>query len=172
MDNLLSIILPMIREIKLFDFFTDNELNQLLSDSEIEVFQAGERIVTQDDISQYLFAVLAGKAEISVTSLNENVFIRTIGKGEVFGETAIFSSEKRIANVTSIGHTTVLKIHKTSIFQFIQKCPKGGIKLLMCIISSLINKLKKANMEIAIEKQSEMNLDKIDPLIREIIEEN
>ncbi len=164
--------IPKIKTVKLFQYLSNDELENLLEAGEIVSYAPDEKIINQGDVSQYLFAVLKGGVNVSITNLGEEVSVSTIGKGEMFGEAAIFIGEKRTANVTSSEDTVVLRIHKADLLTFIKQFPNAGIKILMLVVSGLLRKLREANFEIAFEKQSYSELDDIDPMIKNIIDDS
>ncbi|MFW6332954.1 MAG: cyclic nucleotide-binding domain-containing protein [Thermodesulfobacteriota bacterium] len=164
--------LDRIKEIKMFKYLNPEDLNLLLGEAEVVHYAPGDQIISQGGLSEYLFVVLAGSVEVSIQDdKGKSVFVCKIDREDVFGEGAIFISQKRTASVTSAEPSTMLRIHRADILYFIKQRPKGGIKLLMLIINSLLNKLRKANLEIVLEKGSDINLDNIDPLIREIMDQ-
>jgi len=160
-----------IKNVKLFQYLSDDELGSLLEAGEIVTFGPEEKIISQGDVSQYLFAVMEGGVKVSITNLGEEVSGSTVGKGEMFGEAAIVIGEKRTANVTSSENTVALRIHKAELLTFIKNCPNAGIKILMLVINGLLRKLREANFEIAFEKQSYAELEDIDPMIKNIIDD-
>jgi hypothetical protein len=62
-----------------------------------------------------------------------------------------------------------LRIHKSDLLRFIKDYPKSGNKVLMMIILSLLKKLKKANQELAYEKQAEIDFNYADTLIQDFL---
>lgn len=163
--------LDQIKEIKMFKYLNPEDLDLLLGEAEVVHFAKGESIISQGGTSEYLFVVLAGSVEVSIQDNGNSIFVCKIDQEDVFGEGAIFISQKRTASVNSAEDATMLRIHRSDILYFIKKRPKGGIKVLMLIINSLLNKLRKANLEIVLEKGSDINLENIDPLIREIMDQ-
>lgn len=163
--------LSMIRNVKMMRYLSDDELMALLTQSEIVQFRKGDRIIVEGDNSEYLYAVLEGSVYVSMSSDAEEVFIREMGAFEVFGEAAIFSTEKRTAHVTSSGNTVVLRIHRADILSFFKAHQNGGIKILMFIISGLLKKLKQTNQEMIMDRESEeVGLDDIDTLLEDIMD--
>jgi len=161
--------MPKLQKIKMFQCLPEADLKILLAESEVLYCKKGEKIISQGDLSHNFYAIIHGSVLVSVTDKDEEVVINTITEGEMFGEAAIFIGEKRTANVTSSEETIALQIHKADMLSFIKNYPKAGIKILMYVISGLLTKLKDANLEIVIEKQSNVELDDIDPMIQEII---
>ena len=159
-----------IKNIRRFVWLNDNELKIMLKGAKVITYQPGENILSQGDESPHFYAILEGSIDISVKNMDEEVYISTIPGGDIFGEAAIFSTEKRIANVIAGDTTKVVRIHRANILSFIKNNPRSGIKFLMLIINSLLKKLRTSNMEMLLEKQTDdVGLEEIDPLIREII---
>jgi CRP-like cAMP-binding protein len=160
-----------IKKSKIFRYLGEEDLKALLSEAEIVEYPKGYRIISQGEISEYLYVVMSGSVDVTVDDLSQDIYICKIEADDVFGEAAIFMTEKRTANVVAAEDCVVVRIHRADILFFIKKHSRGGIKILMLIIDSLLNKLRSANMEIVLEKQSYINLDNIDPLIRDIMVE-
>lgn len=168
-NNTMERYMPQIKKIRMFQYLSDDDLKNLLVGGEVVVYKKGDTIISQGDISQFLFGVLSGQVDVSITNLGNEVQVSTISDGDVFGEAAIFIGEKRTANVTCQEETVVLRIHKADLLSFIKNYPHAGIKILMLVINGLLKKLGEASFEIAFEKHAYAELDDIDPLIQEII---
>ncbi len=52
---------------------------------------------------------------------------------------------------------------------FIKHNPRAGVKILMFIMKSLLDKLRDTNVMFILERQSDIQLEDIDPLIQEIM---
>jgi len=158
--------------VDMFRYLSEKEMKDLLSVSEAVSYEPGEVIVCQGDISDYLFAVIEGSTEVSVRELSrEDVIISSIRAGEVFGETAIFTREERTATVTAVEKTVVFRTGREQMLAYMLRNPSAGNKLLMVIVLGLINKLKGANAELAMEKQPEIDFDYVDDLIQDFMRE-
>jgi CRP-like cAMP-binding protein len=162
--------LKLIKNVNMFKFLADDELKDLLSESEIIHLKKGDRVIVEGDKSEHLYAVLEGTMDISINSDTAEAFIREIGEFEAFGETAIFSEQQRTAHVTSSGNSMVIRIHRAEILSFFKRHPTAGIKILMYMTNGLLTKLKQANLEIVMQREPEVGLDDIDPLIQNIMD--
>ena len=161
-----------LQSIKIFSYLTESELLQIFPLSEIVEYQDEEKIITQGDISEYFYAVMKGTVKVTVNELkDEELHIGNIQEGEMFGEAAIFMAEKRTANVISTGQVTVFRMHRKKMMSFFKENPRAGNKILMLIILSLLKKLKNANEELAIERQSDIDFDYVDSLVKDFIKE-
>ncbi len=162
-----------IRQIATFQYLTEEQFEKIQSSFEIIVYKEGEPIVSQGEISQHLFAIIEGRVHVSLKESNgKEILICDIHAGEVFGEAGIFMSEKRMANVISAGKTVALRIPRKDMINFIRREPHAGNKILMLIIYSLLNKLRVANEELAFEKQSDVNMEYMDNIIRDFMNES
>ena len=96
------------------------------------------------------------------------VFICSIGTGDVFGEAAMFMKVKRTADVVAASDTVLLRIQRPDMMQFIKDYPLTGNKLLMLIIYSLLRKLREANQELAFERRADIVQDDVDALVAQL----
>jgi len=159
-----------IKEILLFKFLSEREIDDLMTMCEIQVYDEGEQIVTEAEVEQAFYAIIAGSVEVDVNeNRRKNVYICTIGAGEVFGEAGMFMKVKRTANVNSLSETTLLHITRKSFIQFIKKYPTTGNKLLMVIVYSLLKKLRAANQELAFERKFDVQQDDVDAIVDEFL---
>jgi serine/threonine-protein kinase len=72
--------------------------------------EANEHIVRQGDAGDAAYIIVSGRCEVYKTVDGERVVLRTMGPGEVFGETAILSPGPRTASVIALEPTTLRKI--------------------------------------------------------------
>ncbi len=160
-----------IKDILLFKFLSEREVEDLLRMCEVQVFEEGERIVQQGEVEQAFYAVINGSVEVSVEEgRKKNVYICTIGSGEVFGEAGMFMKVKRTANVNSLSQTALLHITRSDFIQFIKKYPTTGNKILMVTVYSLLKKLREANQELAFERQFDIEQDDVDSIVDEFLQ--
>jgi CRP-like cAMP-binding protein len=159
-----------VRTVEILHHLKEEELDPFLAAAEIVAYAPGEKIVSQGEAGDFLFAIVQGKADVSFKDLNDDeMFVSSFGAGEIFGEAAIFTTEKRTASVTCAEPAQILRIHKNDLVGYIKEHPRAGNKILMTIILSLLKKLKKANQELAFEKQSDIDFNYADSLIRDFM---
>jgi len=141
--------------------------------SSIIHYEKGEKIITQGEVGDSLFAVVNGNVEVSVKDkTKKDIAISEIHKTEIFGESAIFLATKRTASVICSSDTIVMKINRKNLIFYFKTYPHAGNKLLMLIILNLLNKLKHANEDLVLEKQSDLDLTYVDNLIHEFISDS
>ena len=165
--------LPIVKNIQIFHWLHEDELQKMLLISTILHFHKGEKIITQGEVGDSLYAVVNGSVEVSVKDKNKkDIVISKIDKGEIFGESAIFLANKRTASVTCSSDTIVMKISRKNLIFYFKTYPHAGNKLLMLMILNLLNKLNHANEDLVLEKQSDLDFNYVDNLIQEFIAES
>lgn len=161
-----------IKNIQIFHWLHEDELQKILLIASVLHFKKGGTIVSQGDVGNCLYAIIKGKIEVSVKDINDkNIAICTMQQGEIFGEAAIFLTTKRTATIKCTEDTSVLQISRKDLLYFFKSYPHAGNKLLMMMILNLLNKLKHANEDLVLEKQSDVDLDYVDTLIQDFIAE-
>jgi CRP/FNR family cyclic AMP-dependent transcriptional regulator len=165
--------LAKIKNIQIFHWLNEDELQKILLISSILHFNKGETIISQGEVGDSLYAIISGNVEVSVKDIKDKkVSICRIQQGEIFGEAAIFMTAKRTANIIATMDTTVIQITRKDLIYFFKTFPHAGNKLLMLIILNLLNKLRHANEDLVLEKQSDVDMDYVDTLIQEFISES
>ncbi len=170
--NILQYLMK-IKNIQIFHWLNEDELQKILLISTILHFKKGETIISQGEVGDSLYAIISGVVEVSVKDMKDKkVTICKIQQGEIFGEAAIFLTAKRTASIIAAEDTTVIQITRKDLIYFFKAYPYAGNKLLMLIILNLLNKLRHANEDLVLEKQSEVDMEYVDSLIQEFISES
>lgn len=166
-------IIPKIKSTKIFNFLSDDELDYLLAISNIYEYHHKEIVINEGDISSYLYIIISGSVSIEIKTQNKDnskgIYICSIGEGDIIGEAAIFTNFKRTANVIADDELKMFIIEREKFFDFIKTYPGSGIKILMVIIHSLLNKLKEVNHELAFEREAHLDQEDIDEIINDFL---
>ena len=164
---------PYLQELKkviVFRYLDEALLKEVLDIAEVLSCEPEEQIVAEGDTSPHFFAVLEGAVNVTVSEEDRaDVFISAIGKGDIFGEAAIFIEMKRTASIVAAERSVLLRIERRKLLTFIKARPSAGIKILMIVIYSLLKKLRDANQELAFERKSDIDQDDIDSVVDEIM---
>ena len=154
-----------MKDILIFQNFNDNELDNLIKICSFYEYDIDEVIVSQDEVSTYLFAILEGLVDVRIKSEEgEYIQVSEVKSGDIFGEAAIFMDVKRTAQIVTKETAKVARITRDELIDFINKMPKAGVKMLAYIVFSLLHKLKRANRELVFEKESSITADDLDRL--------
>ncbi len=80
-----------------------------------QVFSAGAKIVAEGQVGHEAFVILRGTCEAYKTIRGERKFLRRMGAGEVFGETAVLCDQPRTATVEALDTVTALVVDRTAL---------------------------------------------------------
>jgi len=70
-----------LRRIKPFSFLSEDELNLLVGNLDVEAYEKGEVIVKKGKKSKYIFLVFSGVVGL----YDDDTLVDTISRGEIFG---------------------------------------------------------------------------------------
>ncbi len=155
-----------VHDIITFRYLDEKELDRLLAVGRVIEYGREEVIVKEGEIEQLFFGILDGTVSVSVhENEGKNVFICSLGAGDVFGEAGFFMNIKRTASVIALGKTVVFALNREDIASLIRTDPAAGNKIFLTTIYGLLRKLRAANQELAYERKSDMNQDDIDSLV-------
>ena len=159
-------LMAKIRTSSIFRYLSDGECIDLLGKGTLVRSEAGEKIITEGEISTNFYVIVSGDVNVSVHErTGKDVFICAIGAGDVIGEAAIFMNRPRTANAVTAGTAELLVFPRDKLLGFLRSSPTAGLKILMVIIHSLLNKLRDANQELAFERKAAYKQDEVDDLI-------
>ncbi|MDO9040844.1 MAG: cyclic nucleotide-binding domain-containing protein [Desulfocapsaceae bacterium] len=97
-----------INWVELYDFFTTEEFNAFYSSLEHVTYAANENIVVQGDSQQRLFFVNKGRVKLFSRDLHGNdILLKIVGPGEVFGVDSFFKASVWTVEVASVGMVDV-----------------------------------------------------------------
>ena len=162
-----------LRKSMLFRYLKDDALKEVLALSEIVRDKADDRIISEGEVSTFLYTVLEGNVNVFVReNSGKEIFVGAIGEGEVFGEAGIFLTVKRTANIVSGDNTMPLRVDRNCLLEFIQKYPTAGVNMLLIIIYGLLRKLRESNQELAFERKSVIAQDDIDDIVENFMKES
>ncbi len=160
-----------LAKIAMFKYFSPDAMREIQAKAEILSFSEAEPIIVQGDKNPYFYAVLKGTVNVTVKEKDKEVFVSSIGEGEVFGEAGIFLNVERTANVVSSEESVILRIGRKDLLTFIKTRPSDGIKMLMIIVYTLLKKLRNADLELAFERKDDSAQDEIDAMVKQIMAE-
>jgi CRP/FNR family cyclic AMP-dependent transcriptional regulator len=162
--------LDKLRKVLVFRYLQDDALKEILKISDVINYKKNDRIISEGELSQYLYAVLEGSVNVYVKQEGEKeVFLSTLDAGDVFGEAGMFLKVKRTANVVSVDNSSVLRISRDDLFDFFTQRSQSGIKMLLIIIYSLLKRLRESAQELAFERKSNLLQEDVDQLIGDFI---
>ncbi len=165
-------ILKKVQLINMFQYLNKKEKDKIVTMSDFIQFEDGDEIITEGETSPYLYAILEGDVSIEVKDENENqIEISQINAGDVIGEAAIFLNTARTATARSKGKTIILEIGRKKLISFIKNESNAGVKILLLIIYSMLNKLRTSSEQLALEKKAVDENKEIEKVMKFYLEE-
>lgn len=100
------------------------QLDRLAEATRVVRFRRGETIMRQNDLGASMFVLVDGKVTVSVHEPGGDRVVATLGPGEVVGEMAVITGERRSATVKAKGKVTALEISKAALEPLLAAEPK------------------------------------------------
>ena len=133
-----------IKKLEFFQGFPDAELWEILRASTWQDYNAGDDIIVEGELDDCFYIITEGK----VTVTKNNKAIRTLEKGDCFGEMGYLAKTKRTASIKSEGKTALLKINSTVISQVSLNCQ---VRFLKVFLRTLIHRLSATTEKVTQE---------------------
>ena len=102
-----------LKKLDFFKDFTSSELAEVLNATQWLKHEANSTIITEGDIEDCFYIIVAGKVIVEKRGMNLN----TLRQGDCFGEMAYRGNITRSANVTAVRDTILIRINGSVIDQ-------------------------------------------------------
>jgi len=119
-----------------FALLPRDDLTLLASVMRVEAFAAGETICEHGEPADEVYVLVTGELDVFVP-MNE-VAVRTLGRGDVFGEYAMFSGGTRTSTIVSRTPSTLLSLDSVRFREFLLGFPQSAFVLLETTVRRLI----------------------------------
>ncbi|MGI9048584.1 MAG: ATP-binding protein [Rubrobacteraceae bacterium] len=117
-------IIDRLREVPLFEKLDDEKLRWVSDQGEVVELEAGTRIATQGDPPDGFYVILEGETEWTRNAGGEEVYVVTLGAGDIFAELIMILDEP----YPTTGHaTTDVKLYKLdadAFWNMLRICPE------------------------------------------------
>lgn len=90
----------------------------------------GDVIVHQGETGNCMYEILDGRVEVIHESEGKEVRLAELGRGDFFGEMALFDHEVRSATVRALGPVRALTIDKRTLLRRITEDPSLAFRIL------------------------------------------
>ena len=89
-------------------------------------YAAGTVIIDEGEVASAAFVITHGRCEVYKTADGVRQVLRTLGPGDVFGETAVFTAKPRSATVVALEPVTVKVVTRDSLELELERNPWMG----------------------------------------------
>ncbi len=100
------------------------QLDVLAAATRVVNFGRGEVIMRQGELGSVMYVLTDGKVVVSVHDPRGERVVATLRAGDVFGEMAVITGERRSATVKAKGRASALEISKTALAPLLAAEPK------------------------------------------------
>jgi small-conductance mechanosensitive channel/CRP-like cAMP-binding protein len=108
----------------LFQCLSDSQIESLVSQSDLNHFGRGERVIEEGADGDSMFILLRGEAQVSIAKNGSRIPVATMHAGDCFGEMSLLTGEKRSATVRADGDCYVMEISKDVMADVIRQSPE------------------------------------------------
>jgi len=136
----------MVKKLDFFAGFPDAEIWEIVRAGSWQKYDTGEQIILEGELDDSFYIIADG--EVIVRKSGKD--LRTLVKGDCFGEMGYLARTKRTASIVAKGRTALLKVNSTVINQVSLNCQ---VRFLKVFLRTLIHRLsvttEKMSKEIA-----------------------
>ena len=100
-------------------------------------YKDSEIIIKQGDQGDCIYVIQKGRVEIVKETNRGEVLLGRRGKGEFFGEMAVFNHATHTATVRSVGESYVLTLDKKNLLRRIQEDPSVVIPIVQTMSTTI-----------------------------------
>lgn len=132
---------------KAFPGITPEEVEELISHSQIQSYPSGTVLCREDEIENTFYTILEGEVEVAKSiNKSESRLLQTLRPGDFFGEMGIIHNAPRAATVTAKTDVVVLELDRDSFDSVL----KRSSSIALAMVHEISNRLRE-NDEMAIE---------------------
>lgn len=133
-QNDLTERLALLQSLPLFSSLDEETLHTLAEESRRRWFEMGAMICYQGDPGSTCHIIVQGKVRIFlIREDGHELSVRLLGRGDIFGEMAIFEDLPRSASVEALEETQTLEMHRDVLLGCLRRSPALALGLLQAM---------------------------------------
>ena len=101
------------------------QMRELMLDSQVHAYQAGEVIFTRNDPGSSMFAIAEGSVLVEVDPTNSEITV-PIEQGSIFGEVGLISGRRRGATIRAAEPTVTMELSRSAALKLIATVPSAA----------------------------------------------
>jgi CRP/FNR family cyclic AMP-dependent transcriptional regulator len=109
---------------------------------ELRSFRAGEPIVREGEMGDAMYVLIDGTAEVRVKVGSKSRSVRTVRRGDVFGEMGLIRRHERTADVVAVENVEVMSMDERFLARVKRRYPRIALKILTNIARILSDHLQ------------------------------
>ena len=131
-----------LKSMPLFKYVKDDVLLGVATVLEEQLVKPGDLIIQKGEFGSTMYMIVMGKVKVH----DGDYLLKEMGDHEVFGELAALAPEKRIASVTALAESVLLKISNIILYDLMEMqtaLAKGIIQVLCQRVRSIASDLNQ-----------------------------
>ncbi|MBF0276055.1 MAG: cyclic nucleotide-binding domain-containing protein [Nitrospinae bacterium] len=132
----------MVQDWPFFQDFSKEEIEDAIHKMSLRRVEKNEIIFREEDPGDYLFLLLDGKIEISLTNHAKAKIIAIIEAGGIVGEMSVLDDETRSATAKAYEDSEILILTRDKLDSILREEPPIGIKFLKQVSRIVANRLR------------------------------
>lgn len=153
-----KIITILKEKVELFNDFSKEKLNIIVDGSKVVTVEENEAVIEEEDKGRFLGVILSGGVNIvRIENDGSQNIISKLGEYEIFGEIALMTNEKTVANVVGGKHSEILLIPQNVFTKTLMTEP-SAISYLSKLMLKRVSELSKTASALKTEESSHITL--------------
>jgi CRP-like cAMP-binding protein len=135
----------LLKEVKLLQTFTDQELAQLVQLGSGLQYEAHSNIIIEGELSWGLYLILDGAVGIFKTNklTGESYDVGQLRKGSFFGEMSLVDNNARSATVKTLNECSLFYISKEAFYEYLSRSKDTKLKFFESCIRTIVTRLRE-----------------------------
>jgi CRP-like cAMP-binding protein len=121
--------IELLRSVWLFNECSRRELDKLASVAHVFEVEARHQLIYADNVAGEFVVIVEGKAEV----VRQGHVLATLGPGDFAGEMALLDRHERVASVTTVEPSTVLRLTGANFDMVLREMPSFARKVLTVV---------------------------------------
>jgi CRP-like cAMP-binding protein len=136
---------PMLKEIRLLQSFTEGELGKLIQVGQAATYEAHSNIVIEGEMTWGLYLMLEGVVGIYKCNklTGEHYDVGQLRQGNFFGEMSLVDENPRSATVRALTDCAVFYVSKEIFAQFLETSPDLKLRFYEACVRNLVTRLRE-----------------------------
>ena len=112
-------------KVRIFEELSALQLRELLLDSKVHSYAAGDVVFTRNEPGSSMFAIAEGSVAVEVNPADPSITV-PIEEGSIFGEVGLISGRRRGATIRAAEPLVVIELSRTAALKLIATVPSAG----------------------------------------------
>ncbi len=154
-----SVISILSEKVELFKGFSEEKIGIIIDGSKLVTVEENEAVIEEEEKGRFLGIILSGGVNIiRVENDGSRKIIGSLREYEIFGEIALMTNEKTVANVVGSTHSEILLIPQSMFTKALMTEP-SAIAYLSKLMMKRVSEISKASQETGSYKDGHITLN-------------